>query len=96
MTNMEALAEEMPTHGQVLIEGSPRRQPDCTGLENITFGLEVTGIGFFGGFSPARWMRRSEFRSEVIGYLLQMGLSPVACSSVSPSRKLSSCGLGFC
>ena len=54
------LAEEMPTSGQVLVEGSPRTQPDrrCgyvpqkyslfpdrTVLENITFGLEVTEIG---------------------------------------------------
>jgi NitT/TauT family transport system ATP-binding protein len=83
------LAEEMPTRGQVLIEGSPRRQPDrhCgyvpqkyslfpdrTVLENITFGLEVTEIGFFGGLSPARRARRQQFRSEAIGYLLRMGL----------------------
>src|SRR5579863_9983519 len=60
------LAEEMPAGGQVLVEGSPRKQPDrrCgyvpqkysllpdrTVLENITFGLEVTEIGIFGGFS---------------------------------------------
>ncbi len=83
------LAEEMPTRGQVLVEGSPRRQPDrrCgyvpqkyslfpdrTVLENITFGLEVTQIGMFGGFSPALRVRRKEFRSEAIGYLRRMGL----------------------
>jgi NitT/TauT family transport system ATP-binding protein len=83
------LAEEMPTRGQVLVEGSPRRQPDrrCgyvpqkyslfpdrTVLENITFGLEVTEIGIFGGFSPARRARRKEFQSEAIGYLRRMGL----------------------
>jgi NitT/TauT family transport system ATP-binding protein len=83
------LAEEMPTRGQVLVEGSPRPQPDrrCgyvpqkyslfpdrTVLENITFGLEVTEIGFFGGFSPARRARRKEFRFEAIGYLRRMGL----------------------
>ncbi len=83
------LAEEMPTGGQVLVEGSPRRQPDrrCgyvpqkyslfpdrTVLENITFGLEVTEIGIFGGFSPARRARRKEFRAEAIGYLRRMGL----------------------
>jgi NitT/TauT family transport system ATP-binding protein len=83
------LAEEMPTRGQVLVEGSPRRQPDrrCgyvpqkyslfpdrTVLENITFGLEVTEIGVFGGFSPARRKRRKEFQSEAIGYLRRMGL----------------------
>jgi len=83
------LAEEMPTRGQVLVEGSPRPQPDrrCgyvpqkyslfpdrTVLENITFGLEVTEIGFFGGISPARRLRRKEFRAEAIGYLRRMGL----------------------
>jgi NitT/TauT family transport system ATP-binding protein len=83
------LAEEMPTGGQVLVEGSPRKQPDrrCgyvpqkyslfpdrTVLENITFGLEVTEIGIFGGLSPARRERRREFRLEAIGYLRRMGL----------------------
>jgi NitT/TauT family transport system ATP-binding protein len=83
------LAEEMPTRGQVLVEGSPRRQPDrrCgyvpqkyslfpdrTVLDNITFGLEVTEVGVFGGFSPARRKLRREFQSEAIGYLRRMGL----------------------
>jgi NitT/TauT family transport system ATP-binding protein len=83
------LAEEMPARGQVLVEGSPRKQPDrrCgyvpqkyslfpdrTVLENITFGLEVTEIGFFGAFSPARRVRRQEFQSEAVGYLRRMGL----------------------
>jgi NitT/TauT family transport system ATP-binding protein len=83
------LAEEMPTRGQVLVEGSPRKQPDrrCgyvpqkyslfpdrTVLDNITFGLEVTEIGIFGGFSPAKRVRRQEFQSEAIGYLRRMGL----------------------
>jgi NitT/TauT family transport system ATP-binding protein len=83
------LAEEMPTRGRVLVEGNPRQQPDrrCgyvpqkyslfpdrTVLENITFGLEVTEIGIFGGFSPARRVRRREFQSEAIGYLHRMGL----------------------
>jgi NitT/TauT family transport system ATP-binding protein len=83
------LAEEMPTRGQVLVEGNPRKQPDrrCgyvpqkyslfpdrTVLENITFGLEVTEIGIFGGFSSARRVRRREFRSEAVGYLRRMGL----------------------
>ncbi len=67
------LAEEMPAGGQVLVEGSPRKQPDrrCgyvpqkyslfpdrTVIENITFGLEVTEIGILGGFSPAKRVRR--------------------------------------
>ena len=83
------LAEEMPAQGQVLVEGSPRTQPDrrCgyvpqkyslfpdrTVLENITFGLEVTEIGLFGGFSPARRVRRQAFQSDAIGYLRRMGL----------------------
>jgi NitT/TauT family transport system ATP-binding protein len=83
------LAEEMPTSGQVLVEGSPRKQPDrrCgyvpqkyslfpdrTVLDNITFGLEVTEIGVLGGLSPARRVRRQEFQLEAIGYLRRMGL----------------------
>ena len=83
------LAEEMPAHGQVLVEGSPRKQPDrrCgyvpqkyslfpdrTVLDNITFGLEVTEIGIFGRISPARRVRRHEFQAEAIGYLRRMGL----------------------
>ncbi len=83
------LAEEMPTSGQVLVDGSPRKQPDrrCgyvpqkyslfpdrTVLDNITFGLEVTEIGFLGGLSPAKRVRRQEFQVEAIGYLRRMGL----------------------
>jgi len=83
------LAEEMPTSGQVLIEGSPRMQPDrrCgyvpqkyslfpdrTVLQNITFGLEVTEIGLLGGMVPSRRARRREFQSEALGYLRRMGL----------------------
>jgi NitT/TauT family transport system ATP-binding protein len=83
------LAEEMPARGQVLVEGSPRKQPDrrCgyvpqryslfpdrTVIENITFGLEVTEIGVLGGFSPAKRVRRREFRSEAVSYLRRMGL----------------------
>jgi NitT/TauT family transport system ATP-binding protein len=83
------LAEEMPTRGRVLVEGSPRKQPDrrCgyvpqkyslfpdrTVLDNITFGLEITEIGILGGFSPARRVRRQEFQQEAIGYLRRMGL----------------------
>jgi len=83
------LAEEMPSSGQVLVEGSPRTQPDrrCgyvpqryslfpdrTVLENITFGLEVTEVGLWGGLSPAKRARRKEFQAEAIGYLRRMGL----------------------
>jgi len=83
------LAEEMPSSGQVLVAGRPRKQPDrrCgyvpqkyslfpdrTVLENITFGLEVTEIGLFGAWSPARRARRKEVQSEALGYLRRMGL----------------------
>jgi NitT/TauT family transport system ATP-binding protein len=83
------LAEEMPTSGQVSVEGSPRTQPDrrCgyvpqkyslfpdrTVLENITFGLEVTEIGLLGGLVPSRRERRREFQAEALGYLRRMGL----------------------
>lgn len=83
------LGEEMPSSGAVFVEGHPRRQPDrhCgyvpqkyslfpdrTVLDNITFGLEVTEIGFFGGLSPARRARRQAFRAEALGFLLRMGL----------------------
>jgi NitT/TauT family transport system ATP-binding protein len=83
------LAEETPSSGQVLVEGSPRTQPDrrCgyvpqkyslfpdrTVLENITFGLDVTEVGFWGSLSPAKRARRKEFQAEAIGYLRRMGL----------------------
>src|SRR5580658_1796203 len=56
------LGEEMPTSGQVLVNGKVRHQPDCTCgyvpqryslfpdktvLANITFGLEVSEFGAF-------------------------------------------------
>jgi NitT/TauT family transport system ATP-binding protein len=83
------LAEEMPCTGRILVEGSARTQPDrrCgyvpqryslfpdrTVIENITFGLEVTEIGFLGALSPARRARRMEFRAEAHSYLQRMGL----------------------
>jgi NitT/TauT family transport system ATP-binding protein len=83
------LAEEMPTSGRVLIEGSPRKQPDrrCgyvpqkyslfpdrTVLDNITFGLEITEIGVLGGLAPARRARRKDFQAEAVDYLNRMGL----------------------
>jgi NitT/TauT family transport system ATP-binding protein len=83
------LAEEKPTSGQVLVEDSPRQQPDrrCgyvpqkyslfpdrTVLDNITFGLEVTEIGFLGDLSPVKRIRRQQFRSEALAYLRRMGL----------------------
>ena len=84
------LAEEMPGAGTVLVEGSPRKQPDrrCgyvpqkyslfpdrTVIENITFGLEVTEIGLLGGLLPSGRERRREFRAEALGYLRRMGLA---------------------
>jgi NitT/TauT family transport system ATP-binding protein len=83
------LAEEMPASGRVLVDGSPRTQPDrrCgyvpqkyslfpdrTVLDNITFGLEITEIGFLGGCVPSRRVRRKEFQAEAIDYLRRMGL----------------------
>jgi NitT/TauT family transport system ATP-binding protein len=83
------LAEEMPSSGNVLIENSPRAQPDrrCgyvpqkyslfpdrTVIENITFGLEVTEIGFLGGWVRSRRARRKQFRAEAMDYLRRMGL----------------------
>jgi NitT/TauT family transport system ATP-binding protein len=83
------LAEEMPTRGRVLVEGNPRTQPDrrCgyvpqkyslfpdrTVLENITFGLEITEVGFIGVLVSSRRVRRREFQAEAIGYLRRMGL----------------------
>jgi NitT/TauT family transport system ATP-binding protein len=85
------LAEEMPSSGHVLVEGHPRTQPDrrCgyvpqkyslfpdrTVIENITFGLEVTEIGFLGALSRSRRARRREFRAEARNYLDRMGLRP--------------------
>ncbi len=75
------LAEEMPAGGRVLVDGSPRTQPDrrCgyvpqryslfpdrTVLENITFGLEITEIGLLGRWVPSRRARRREFQAEAI------------------------------
>jgi NitT/TauT family transport system ATP-binding protein len=83
------LAEEMPTHGSVLVDGNPRTQPDrrCgyvpqkyslfpdrTVLHNVTFGQEVTEIGFFGGLIPARRARRKKFEAEALACLRRMGL----------------------
>jgi NitT/TauT family transport system ATP-binding protein len=83
------LAEEMPSRGQVLIEGKPRTQPDrrCgyvpqkyslfpdrTVLENVMFGLEVTEIGLLGSLSAKRRAQRREFQAEALGYLRRMGL----------------------
>jgi NitT/TauT family transport system ATP-binding protein len=83
------LAEEMPCRGQVLVEGSPRTRPDrhCgyvpqkyslfpdrTVLDNITFGQDVTEIGFFGALSPARRALRKTFQADAIRCMLRMGL----------------------
>jgi len=83
------LGEEMPSSGRVLIEGCARTQPDrrCgyvpqkyslfpdrTVLQNITFGLEVTEIGFFGGWKPSLRARRKKFQAEALEHLRRMGL----------------------
>jgi NitT/TauT family transport system ATP-binding protein len=83
------LAEEMPSRGRVLVDDAPRSQPDprCgyvpqkyslfpdrTVLENVTFGPEVTEIGWFGAFSARKRARRREFREEALVCLRRMGL----------------------
>jgi NitT/TauT family transport system ATP-binding protein len=83
------LAEELPTSGQILVNGKIRRQPDrtCgyvpqryslfpdkTVLANITFGLEVSEFGPFGLLNPARPKRMREFRAEALHYLRRTGL----------------------
>jgi NitT/TauT family transport system ATP-binding protein len=96
------LAEQMPAKGCVLVEGMPRAQPDrrCgyvpqkyslfpdrTVIENITFGLEVTEIGFLGGIVPSRRERRMEFRAEALRYLRRMGLAD--CDAAKYPHQLS-------
>lgn len=76
------LGEEAPTSGRVLVNGKARSQPDptCgyvpqryslfpdkTVLANVTFGLEVSGLG-------ARFTRKREFREEALRYLRHTGL----------------------
>jgi NitT/TauT family transport system ATP-binding protein len=84
------LGEEMPSGGQVLVNGSARQQPDrtCgyvpqryslfpdkTVLANITFGLEVTEFGPFSLLNPARRKRMRGFRAEALRYLRRTGLN---------------------
>lgn len=83
------LGEEMPTNGKVLVEDGLRGQPDrhCgyvpqkyslfpdrTVLQNITFGQEVTEVGFFGRALPSRRALRKEFQAQALDYLRRMGL----------------------
>jgi len=83
------LGEEMPGTGRVLVENDLRGQPDrrCgyvpqkyslfpdrTVLQNITFGLEVTEVGFFGRLLPSRRAVRKQFQAEAFDYLRRMGL----------------------
>jgi NitT/TauT family transport system ATP-binding protein len=83
------LGEEMPANGRVLVEdglrGQPDRRcgyvpqkyslfPDRTVLQNITFGLEVTEVGFFGRVLPSRRALRKKFQAEAFDYLRRMGL----------------------
>ena len=84
------LAEELPTGGQILVNGKIRSQPDrtCgyvpqryslfpdkTVLANITLGLEVCEFGPFGLLNPARPKRMREFRAEALRYLKRTGLT---------------------
>ncbi len=83
------LGEETPESGRVFVEdglrGQPDRRcgyvpqkyslfPDRTVLQNITFGLEVTEVGFFGRALPSRRALRKKFRAEALDYLRRMGL----------------------
>ncbi len=83
------LGEEMPASGKVLVDGELRGQPDrrCgyvpqkyslfpdrTVLQNITFGLEVTEVGFFGRVLPSRRALQKQFQSQALDYLRRMGL----------------------
>jgi NitT/TauT family transport system ATP-binding protein len=84
------LGEELPTAGQILVNGRTRRQPDrtCgyvpqryslfpdkTVLANITFGLEVSEFGPLSLLSPARPKRMREYRAEALRYLRRTGLN---------------------
>src|SRR5579863_1071342 len=84
------LGEEMPTRGEVRVNGRVRPQPDrtCgyvpqryslfpdkTVLANITFGLEVSEFGPFSLLHPSRAKRMREFRREALHYLRRTGLN---------------------
>ena len=83
------LGAELPTNGQVLIDGRellrPDRHrgyvpqkyslfPDKTVLGNITFGPVMEEFGLFGRLTPRYFSRRKELRSRAFGILRQMGL----------------------
>ncbi len=84
------LGEQKPTRGRVLVNGRERSQPDrlCgyvpqkyslfsdkTVMDNLTFGPDVAEFGAFPLLRPGRRKRLSEFRSEALRFLKQMGLS---------------------
>ena len=94
------LGEELPTAGQILVNGRTRRQPDrtCgyvpqryslfpdkTVLANITFGLEVSEFGPLSLLSPARPKRMREFRAEALRYLRRTGLNEADGAQISSS-----------
>ena len=83
------LAEEMPTRGQVLVEGNPRKQPDrrCgyvpqkyslfpdrTMMQNVMYGPENAFCGWFGRLLPSFRRFKRELRAEAEEQLLRMGL----------------------
>jgi NitT/TauT family transport system ATP-binding protein len=83
------LGQELPTEGDVLIEGRvidhPDRHrgyvpqkyslfPDKTVLENIVFGLELEEFGLFDRWTPRFFRRRKQFETEAFDYLKAMGL----------------------
>jgi NitT/TauT family transport system ATP-binding protein len=84
------LGAEIPTSGQVLIDGQVRNHPDRdrgyvpqkyslfpdkTVLDNVTFGLEVGEFGLLGWLSPRYHRRKKEFQAKAYEYLRHMGLA---------------------
>jgi NitT/TauT family transport system ATP-binding protein len=83
------LGQELPTVGNVLIDGRaidhPDRNrgyvpqkyslfPDKTVLENIVFGLELEEFGLLNRWTPRYIRRRKEFEAAAFDYLKAMGL----------------------
>jgi NitT/TauT family transport system ATP-binding protein len=83
------LGQELPTEGNVLIEGRvidhPDRDrgyvpqkyslfPDKTVLENIVLGLEFEEFGLFDRWTPRYFRCRKQFQTEALEYLKAMGL----------------------
>src|SRR5258708_8411566 len=83
------LGSEHPLRGCILIDGSQHPQPDRsrgyvpqkyslfpdkTGLDNITFGPEVSEFNLFVRLTPACSRRRRELRDQAYDFLRRIGL----------------------